>query len=62
MIFANSTSGPITFIQLLSKATHAVGTAQPPRNSVAAMAAKAPAVANSPMKNSRKRRPLYSVM
>ncbi len=37
------------------------GTYQPPRNIVAASAEKIPAVANSPMKNIRKRRPLYSV-
>ena len=38
------------------------GAHQPPRNSVAAMAAKANAVPNSPMKKSRKRKPVYSAM
>ncbi len=36
------------------------GTHQPPRKSTAAMAAKAKAVPNSPMKKSRKRKPVYS--
>jgi len=38
------------------------GMAQPPRNSVAAMAAKANAVPNSPMKKNRKRKPVYSTL
>ena len=53
-------AGPTTFMTFSSRSTN--GIAQPPRNSVEAMAANAPAVANSPMKNSRKRSPEYSVM
>ena len=38
------------------------GTPQPPRNSTEAIRANTPAVANSPMKKIRKRKPEYSVM
>ncbi len=38
------------------------GMAQPPRNSVAASAANANAVPNSPMKKKRNRKPVYSTM
>ena len=38
------------------------GTDQPPRNSVAASAANANAVPNSPMKKNRNRKPVYSTM
>ena len=67
IIFVNMISGPTTFIQLsmlstLVQPNHANGTPQPPRNNTDAMSAKTPAVANSPMKKMRKRKPEYSVM
>ena len=60
-------SGPATFIQSstsssVSQPNQLNGTPQPPRNSTAAMNANTPAVANSPMKKMRKRKPEYSVM
>src|SRR5690606_7325454 len=60
IIFTKSTSGPTTFMTLSSRSTP--GIAQPPRNRVAARAAKTAAEANSAMKKSRKRMPEYSVM
>ena len=60
MSLANSTNGP-------RRSHHADamprrGSAQPPRKSVAAIAANANAVPNSPMKKKRKRKPVYSTM
>src|SRR5579884_368425 len=56
--FANRTGTPRTSAAV--PCTH--GTAQPPRNSVAASAANANAVPNSAMKKKRNRKPVYSTM
>ena len=56
--FANSTSGPRRSAAV--PCTHGID--QPPRNIVAASAANANAVPNSPMKKNKNRKPVYSTM
>ena len=67
IILVNTINGPATFIQFETlsidvQPNHANGTPQPPRKSVLAIIANTPAVANSPMKKMRNRKPEYSVM
>ena len=67
IILVKRINGPTMFIQLSMPASevqpnHRNGTPQPPRNRMDAIIEKTPAVANSPMKKMRKRKPEYSVM
>ena len=64
IILVNIIKGPTTFIQLSIESievqpNHENGTPQPPRNSTDAIIAKTPAVANSPIKKIKKRKPEY---
>ena len=67
IILVNKISGPTMFIQLsmlsiVVQPNHENGTHQPPRNRTDAIMENTPAVANSPMKKIRNRKPEYSVM